>query len=113
MSNSTVVGQMKVSRSLPLSILLYSPHHSDSISWGLWTPVVFPFRVFHVKYISLRFLFSVCIFVILDLLHPHTYTSRPVVAGYDPNKYFQINLCSCLIHDPAKIQDDIIYQRLN
>ena len=48
-------------------------------------PWFFPFEFFTLK--SCVSVFSVCIYVILDLLHPHTYTSQPVVASYDPNKW--------------------------
>mgnify|MGYP007009105966 CR=1 FL=1 len=71
-------------RCLRVSYCTSSPH-SDSVLGVCGPPWFSPIRGFHVKYLSLCFLFSVCIFVILDLLHPHTYTSQPVVAGYDPN----------------------------
>ena len=57
----------KSSRSLPLRLLFVLNLIIMICSWGLWTPVNFTFFVYSWS------------------LHPHTYTSKPIATGIDPN----------------------------
>ena len=78
-SNSTTVCSQRRAQGCCLWVsYCTSSHHSDSISWGLWTLVVFPlFPVFHVKILCLRvFCFSGLDLVYSGYLHPHTHTSN-------------------------------------